>query len=137
MKKFHGAGFHCDMCGKSLATKTQLDIHKKTNHEDTTWLQAQKDIDILGINIWFDIYKCIFSLHNFILIHLSENEFNIKRYTNQGSKISDGEGKVLYNQVLYIITISGIIKYHLHKSHIQGCFFLRTCKFMKNEMCEI
>ena len=39
-KKYHGAGFHCELCGKSLATKTQLDIHKKTNHEDTTWLQA-------------------------------------------------------------------------------------------------
>ena len=40
MKKYHGAGFQCDLCGKSLATKTQLEIHKKTNHEDTTWLQA-------------------------------------------------------------------------------------------------
>ena len=39
MKKYHSFGFHCDLCGKCMATKVQLDNHKKLSHEEAPWMQ--------------------------------------------------------------------------------------------------
>ena len=39
MKRAHGAGFECDLCGKMCYTQGELKRHKKL-HEDSTYLNA-------------------------------------------------------------------------------------------------
>jgi hypothetical protein len=38
MKNEHGAGFPCDVCGKVIITKVELEKHKKLNHADKSWM---------------------------------------------------------------------------------------------------
>lgn len=40
MKNEHGAGFSCEECGKVIATKTELEKHKKLNHQEKSWMTS-------------------------------------------------------------------------------------------------